>query len=138
MQLIDARCSDESATVKVVCLRGHVGIFTYGLKGYVNSRHIHPGSNSPSLCSGLGTLEEAENSFRHHVAQLTWNGTLDGCDILPDHLQAEFRSWVQFQLRYRIATKRGMTDTEAHAWACDSRNPYTEDTPPEPTISVYA
>ena len=126
VQLIDARCSDESARVKVVCLRGHVGIFTYGLKGYVDSRHIHPGSNSPSLCSGLGTLEEAENSFRHHVAQLTWDGQLGPCDILPESLQREFRSWCEFQLRYKIAVKKGMTDVEAHSWACNSQNPYIQ------------
>lgn len=126
-KLVAFRLNSHSDDVNVIAVRGHVGIFSWELGGYVRTQHVWPDGHV-SLISGDKTFRTAEDSFRHHVAQQTWDGTLGPCDILPDSLQLEFRSWCEFQLRYRIAKSRGMTAVDAHGWACDSSNPCREET----------
>ncbi len=98
-KLIAFRCDGHSDDVNVISVRGHVGIFSYELNGYVRTQHVWPEDGHVSLISGSKTFREAEDSFRHHVAQQTWDGKLGHCDILPDSLQSEFASWCKFQLR---------------------------------------
>jgi hypothetical protein len=122
--LIAARCDYRNTQVHIVSVRGHVGVFSFGLDGSIDTRHVWPNGHV-SLISGDKDTREAEESFRYHVAQHTWDGTLSEPDILPADKQRQFRSWAEFQLRYRYATRTlGMTDWESHAYACDSRNTY--------------
>ena len=125
--LVQFRCQRESAHVRVFALRGYVGIFTYAIDGAVETRMIQPGFEGvlQSSSSGRETFADAVDSFRYHVAQLTWDGTLDAPDYLPESRSREFIEWAKFQLRYKIAIHQGMKDGEAHQWACDSRNPHT-------------
>ena len=124
--LILARCQHSSTNVNVVSVRGHVGVFSYDLQGYVETRHAWPNGHV-SLVTGARDMREAEDSFRLHVAQQTWDNQLSGdCDILPHDKQSQFRDWCEWQLRYQHAKAQGMTDVQAHFYACDNRNPYSE------------
>jgi hypothetical protein len=101
-----------------------VGVFSYNLYGAIASRHVWP-DGTVALCLANGTLADAASSFHYHVAQLTWDGTLEPSDILTDAQQGEFRWWCEFQLRYKYAHETlGMKDGDAHQYACDGRNPY--------------
>ncbi len=126
--LIAARANWDSTKIHVVTVRGHIGIFSYDLAGYVNSRHIWPEDGRISD-GGTGgrTFAEAEACFRMHVAQITWDRARahesDQADILPESKRREFRDWCNFQLRYRYAVDLlGLQDGAAHQWACDYRN----------------
>jgi hypothetical protein len=123
--MIAFRCKHESAEVKITCLRGHVGVFSFNLFGNIASRHVWP-DGSVSLSLANETMSEAEANFRYHVAQMTWDGTLDPSDILSEvQQQTEFRRWCEFQLRYKYAHDTlGLQDRDAHQYACDGRNPY--------------
>lgn len=126
--MIQFRCERESATVHVESLRGYVGVFSYSLEGWVTTRMASPGFEGTlqSSADGQSTIAEAVDSFRYHVAQLTWDGSLDVPAFVHESKRSEFLSWAKFQLRYRIAIKREMADSEAHSWACDNRNPYDD------------
>ncbi len=101
--MIEFRCKHESAEAKVTGLRGHVGVFSYNLFGSIASRHVWPDA-SVSLSLANETMSEAEANFRYHVAQMTWDGTLNPSDILSDpQQQSEFQRWCEFQLRYKHA-----------------------------------
>jgi hypothetical protein len=128
--MIAFRCKYESAEVKIVTVRGHVGVFSFNLHGDMASRHVWP-DGTVALCSGIRTIAEAVDSFRYHVAQITWNGTLEPSDILTDAQQGELRHWGEFQLRYKYAHDTlGLKDGDAHQYACDSRNSYLPATAP--------
>lgn len=132
-ELIQFRCSSESATVKVISIRGHVGIFSHGLLTGTETRHVAPGDSGAcrSVACSAETLQEAEESFRYNIAQLTWDGTLAPCDILPDSRQREFRSWTEWQLRYKYAVKiLARSDVQAREYANDPRNPHQSETGP--------
>jgi hypothetical protein len=136
--MIAFRCQHESAEVKIVSLRGHVGVFSYNLYGAIASRHVWP-DGTVALCLAKGTLAAAASSFHYHVAQLTWDGTLEPSDILTDAQQGEFRWWCEFQLRYKYAHDTlGLKDGDAHQYACDGRNPYEATIPPAITIAGLA
>lgn len=124
--MIKFRCKRESAAVRVEALRGYVGIFSYSLEGWIETRMVHPGFEGTlhSSASGQSTMAEAIDSFRYHVAQLTWDGSLDIPSFVPEDKHSDFQNWAKFQLRYKLATKQGMNDSEAHSWACDNRNHY--------------
>jgi hypothetical protein len=127
--MIAFRCQRESAEVKTVCLRGHVGVFSYNLFGAIASRHVWP-DGTIALSVAYETIAEAGANFRYHVAQMTWDGTLEPSDILTEAQQGEFRWWAEFQLRYKYAHDTlGLKDGAAHQYACDGRNPYL---PPNP------
>ena len=133
--MIAFRCKHESAEVKIVTVRGHVGVFSYNLFGAIASRHVWP-DGTVALSTADETLAEAETNFRYHVAQMTWDGTLAPSDILTDAQQAEFRWWGEFQLRYKYAHDTlGLKDGDAHQYACDGRNPYEATIPPAITIA---
>jgi hypothetical protein len=122
--LIATRCDYRSTAVNIVSVRGHVGVFSYGLDGSVDTRHVWPNGHV-SLMSGDSDMREAEDSFRYHVAQHTWDGTLAEPGVIPADKQRQFRSWAEFQLRYRYATRTlGLSDTQAHSYACDTENTY--------------
>jgi len=126
--MVEFRCGHESANVKVVTVRGHVGIFSYGMNGHVDVRHIWPDGHV-SLMGGCRSFQDEENSFRLHVAQHTWDGTLADSDILPACLQREFRSWCEFQLRYRYAQSvLRLSSGDAHGYAMDSSKPWEAQT----------
>ena len=133
--MITFRCQHESAEVKIVCVRGHVGVFSFNLFGAIASRHVWP-DGTVALSLANETLAEAETNFRYHVAQMTWDGTLAPSDILTDAQQAEFRWWGEFQLRYKYAHDTlGLKDGDAHQYACDGRKPYEATIPPAITIA---
>jgi hypothetical protein len=67
---IAQRCDYRSTEVKVESVRGHVGIFSYGLFGDVATRHLWPEDGHVSLSTGSKTMDEAIASFRMHVAQI--------------------------------------------------------------------
>lgn len=117
---ISARCEDQSTYVNVVPIRGHVGVFSLDLNGYVQTSHAWPDGHV-SVSLGAKDMREAEDCFRLHVAQVTWEGTLpESSDILPADTLAEFRSWASFQLAYRHATgSKEMESVPAHTWACE-------------------
>lgn len=117
---ISARCEDQSTYVNVLPIRGHVGVFSLDLYGYVQTQHAWPDSHV-SVSLGAKSMMEAEDSFRLHVAQITWDGLLpESSDILPADKLEEFRHWASFQLAYRHATNvQKMEQTRAHLWACD-------------------
>lgn len=74
-------------------------------------------------CPNFETREEAVCAANAHLAQLTWTPA-DGFEtgIALDRSQrADFRSWAEFQLRFREARARGLNETDAHAFA--SRDP---------------
>jgi hypothetical protein len=120
--MIAFRCQHESAEV-------HVGVFSYNLFGAIASRHVWP-DGTVALSVANETIAEAGANFRYHVAQMTWDGTLDPIDILTDAQQGEFRWWAEFQLRYKYAHDAlGLKDGDAHQYACDGHNPYL---PPNP------
>ncbi len=122
-QLIQKRCWESSSVVNIVSARGHVGVFSYNLNGAVETRHVWPDGHV-ALSMGEETLRQAEDAFRFDVAQLTWDWTLGDCDILPTDKQSEFRSWAEWQLRYKYASKiLGKLDDAARLYACDTRNP---------------
>ena len=128
--MIAFRCKHESAEVKIVTVRGHMGVFSLNLHGDIASRHVWP-DGTVALSTGNETIAEAVASFRYHVAQMTWDGTLDPSDILTDAQQKEFRWWAEFQLRYKYAHDTlGLKDDDAHQYACDGRNPYLPPTAP--------
>ena len=86
-----------------------------------------PVTNSPSTNWEGDDREEAIRSARAHLAQLAWRHadglavprTDEDVEIALDQRQrGEFLSWAGFQLAYRAARERGMSDTEAHQWAC--------------------
>jgi hypothetical protein len=127
-KLVEFRCTYESTNVNVVTVRGHVGIFTYGLNAHVDVRHVWPDGHV-SHSGGSRSFKDEENSFRHQVAQLTWNGTLEAPDFLPACLHREFLSWCEFQLRYRYAQNVLQLDhVDAHRYACDSTKPWAAQT----------
>jgi hypothetical protein len=134
--MIAFRCQYESAAVKITSVRGHVGVFSYDLYGGIVTRHIWPESRV-SQSSRPGAMVEAEAAFRHHVAQITWDGTLAPSEILSEAQQGEFRWWCEFQLRYKYAHETlGMKDGDAHQYACDGRNPYQPADPPVVAVAV--
>jgi hypothetical protein len=135
--MIAFRCKYESAEVKIVTVRGHVGVFSYNLYGDIASRHVWP-DGTVALSIANGTIAEAVTSFRYHVAQMTWDGTLrEPSDILTDAQQREFRWWGEFQLRYKYAHETlGLKDGDAHQYACDGRNPYQPVEPPTVAAAV--
>jgi hypothetical protein len=94
--MIAFRCKHESAEVKIICLRGHVGVFSYSLFGAIASRHVWP-DGTVALSVANETIAEAGANFRYHVAQMTWDGTLEPSDILTEAQQGEFRWWAEFQ-----------------------------------------
>lgn len=123
--LIAQRCDYRSTDVQVLAIRGHVGIFSYGLFGDVETRHLWPGESRVSHSSGSKSMEEAKASFRYHVAQHTWNGLDETSSVsdLTEAQQREFTSWVHFQKAYVYAHESlGMSDVDSHRWACDCRN----------------
>jgi hypothetical protein len=127
-KLVEFRCTYESTNVKVMTVCGHVGIFTYGLSGTVDIRHVWPDGHVSHM-GGTGSFDAEENSFRHHVAQLTWDGTLATPEFLPACLHREFRSWCEFQLRYKYAQDvLQLAHDEAHRYACDSTKPWEAQT----------
>ncbi len=118
-KLIGVRCNFENTQVKVVPFRGHVGVFSFDLEGRVCTQHVWPDSHV-SLVAGAYCVEEAEASFKYHVAQHKWTGTAkETPEGLTEDQQREFASWVRFQLAYRDATARGMDSIQAHAYACE-------------------
>lgn len=64
--------------------------------------------------------EEAVAMAQAHVADLGWQPS-DGFEPPPfltdPRLVGEFRSKVEFQLRYRAARERGFGDADAHSYA---------------------
>lgn len=67
-------------------------------------------------------VESAMDRVAYHLCQLEWKP----CDTepaleLPASYKAEWESWVSFQRRYAEARRKGMSDTDAHAYAV--RNP---------------
>ncbi len=116
---ISTRCEDQSTYVNVIRVRDHVGVFSSDLYGYVQTQHAWPDGHV-SVSLGAKSMTEAEDSFRLHVAQMTWDGTLpEHCDILTADKLGEFRSWASFQLAYRHATTvLAMDQDVAHRWAC--------------------
>ena len=80
-RMIEIRCKYESAEVKIVTVRGHVGVFSYNLFGDVASRHVWP-DGTVALSIAHEPIAESVTSFRYHVAQMTWDGTLEPSDIL--------------------------------------------------------
>ena len=122
-RMLDFRASYESARVTVAAAGGHVGVFSYDLHGYVDTRHVWPDGHV-SLIGGSKTLQDAELDFRYHVAQSEWTFTASIPDYLPESKHADFRHWMDFQFRYRYATQTlNMVDRDAHTYACDTRNP---------------
>jgi hypothetical protein len=115
-----ARCEDPSTYVNVLPIRGHVGVFSSDLQGRFLSQHAWPDGHV-STSSGGKDMTETEDSFRLHVAQITWDGTMpESSDILTGEKLRELRFWASFQLAYRYATNDlGMDETEAHLWACN-------------------
>ena len=79
--MIAFRCKYESAEVKIVTVRGHVGVFSYNLFGDIASRHVWP-DGMVALSIAHEPIAESVTSFRYHVAQMTWDGTLEPSDIL--------------------------------------------------------
>jgi hypothetical protein len=133
-RMIEIRCKYESAEVKIVTVRGHVGVFSYNLFGDVASRHVWP-DGTVALSIAHEPIAESVTSFRYHVAQMTWDGTLEPSDILTEAQQGEFRGWCEFQFRYKYAHDTlGLKDGDAHQYACDGRNPYEAAIPP--TIAI--
>ncbi len=70
------------------------------------------------------TKEEATRSALNSLAQSGWSH-FDVEDWAPEILRdradiAEFKSWVKFQRRYRVAQGKGLNDNDAHAYACGS------------------
>jgi hypothetical protein len=63
--------------------------------------------------------KEAKADALAHLAQLGW--THDDGENSPDFLSPpqarEMRSWAQFQLRYKTARDRGLTDQDCHSYA---------------------
>jgi hypothetical protein len=118
--LISARCEDRSTYVNVIRIRDHVGVFSSDLQGYFMTQHAWPAGHV-SVSLGAKSMTEAEDSFRLHVAQITWDGILpEHSDILPADKLDEFRYWASFQLAYRHATNvLEMESTAAHLWACE-------------------
>src|ERR1039458_10618047 len=64
--MIAFRCQHESAEVKIVSLRGHVGVFSYNLYGAIASRHVWP-DGTVALSVANETITEAGANFRYHV-----------------------------------------------------------------------
>lgn len=72
-------------------------------------------------CGNYATHKEAVQAATNHLAQMAWVPE-DGYTTPVAGADArEFRSWVEFQLRYREARSRGMSDSDCHSYAC--RNP---------------
>jgi hypothetical protein len=122
--LIEFRCQSESKRVEVLPIRGHVGIFSYEMDGFVVTQHLWPEDQHISVSTGDKSIQDAKDSFRYHVAQHTWDSTSDTSEILQtDEARRKFRFWTQFQKAYCHATKvLGMEAGEAHFWAGDQRN----------------
>jgi hypothetical protein len=73
---------------------------------------------------GSYSREDVIREAREHLAQLTWTPE-DGL-IPPPFLKdrrslSDYKTWAEFQLRYREARTRGMDDNDAHSFA--ARNP---------------
>jgi hypothetical protein len=117
---IGTRCELQSTFVNVIRVREHVGVFSFDLHGYIMAQHAWPDGHV-SLTHGGKCMVEAEDSFRMHVAQVTWDGTLPKhCDILPATKLEEFQHWAAWQLACRHATNTlNMEHTAAHLWASD-------------------
>lgn len=86
----------------------------------------------PSTIDGHSSAEEATVAALHHVAQNVWDGTAeDGeylASFLPEHAydsygQRAFRSWVEWQLRYKAFRASGLSDSQSHTAASDYRQP---------------
>lgn len=74
------------------------------------------------------TEKEAIRSAQSHLADLGWHpddGETPPPFLTDRDLISEFRSKVQFQVRYRTARDRGLSDGDAHAYAC--RDPRRHD-----------
>ncbi len=71
------------------------------------------------LC-GITTREELERVMRRHAAQSTEDARyLEHPSCTPrDH--QDFQDHLVWQRRYQDAKARGMTDTDAHLFACSS------------------
>ena len=70
-----------------------------------------------------GDKAEAVRRALYNLAQLTW--THDDDDEAPEFVKdrsdrSDFRGWVRFQRRCKIARERGMNDADIHAYACEN------------------
>lgn len=94
--------------------------------GY-DSRIICPDSHTcesshPADWDGQAPIASCERSARMHIAQMRYS---DGDGQAIESLQyladiAEFKSWVQFQERYRVLIDLGYNSNDAHYIACGS------------------
>jgi hypothetical protein len=122
--MIEFRCSEESAKVHVVTLCGHTGIFSYSISGHVDCRHVWPNGRVAVAVSPHSIAFE-EQTFRYHVAQLTWDRLSSESNIVPPAMRKEFKSWCEFQWRYTYAREvLGMVDGTAYGYATNSNNPH--------------
>ena len=69
-----------------------------------------------------GEREGVKQEMRNHLLQLSWKPEygLNHPDASKDELR-DLQSWFEFQLRYKAAKSKGMSDNDAHDYA--GRNP---------------
>lgn len=123
LAMIARRCDYRSTEVKIFTARGHMAVITESLMGYLDVRHVWPDGHV-SLSGTDATPEQAAESFRAHVSQITWDRESLTSDILTTkETREEFAHWAKFQICHRYAVDvLGMESGAAHQWACDYRN----------------
>jgi hypothetical protein len=125
------RAMTANYTPEIIAWRGHAKLIYRTPDGYETATVMDNGKireGSPGHSSWGRDGEDYAMvcaSVRMDLAQLGWEPE-DG-DAVPDvlrnspRLHGEWRSWVEFQTRYRDAVSRGMGSNDAHSYA--GRNP---------------
>ena len=86
------------------------------------------GQMKDEIYGGSGDNSDKDDEIRSCLSCLAQSGWKpedgDSCDLLDKHrlathaMRSDFRSWVKFQLRYRVAKEKGFNDCDCHAYAC--------------------
>lgn len=116
----------EGWNPQIVSWRGFAVLVYRTPEGWHSALIIDAGETRVSICYGSneGDKAAALRGARLHVAQCGWTHA-DGETLwegLTDREEKrEHLSWVRFQIRYRAARARGLSDNDAHSYA--GRNP---------------
>ena len=73
---------------------------------------------------GDKTREEVIDYAKEHLAQVSWlpeDGLVPPAFLVKRQSVSDFKTWAEFQMRYKAARERGMDDNDAHSYA--GRNP---------------
>ena len=123
IRMIGFRCDYRSGEVKILKVLDHLCVITYNVLGHLDVRHVWPDGHI-SLCCTSGPIEQAQESFRSHVAQTTWDHeSLDSDLLTTEESRRDFRRWAQWQIAYKHGSEvLGLQGNDAHVYACNPQN----------------